>query len=74
MKQFPEQMSDFDKRRVEAWITDRQLADISGVGVEMISKYRNGHRRPSIDNWIALNNGLEALIRAQHHKLKELMR
>lgn len=74
MKPFSEQMSDFDARRRAARVTDKDLSIASGVDVFMISKYRNGHRKPSVDNWIALHNALEAVIRARAGELKELLK
>lgn len=74
MKPFAEQMTDLDERRKAAKITDRELAEASGLDVFMISKYRNGHRQPSIDSWIAINNALEVLISQRHAALTELMK
>lgn len=72
MKPFLDQMADFDARRKAAKVTDRELANASGVNVEMISKYRNGHRQPSMDSWVSLNNALDAVIRARHDELGKL--
>lgn len=73
MKPFLEQMADLDVRRQAAKITDQELAEVAGVDRFMLSKYRNGHRRPSMDNWIALNNALETVIVQRHAALEGLL-
>lgn len=72
MKQFVDQMAEFDARRQAARITYRDLHRITGIQPANLSRYRRGSAEPSMAQWVKLNNALDAIIAERMAELRQI--
>jgi len=72
MKQFADQMADFDKRREAALVSYRYLAKRTGIQPANLSRYKTGAAEPTLSQWIKLNNALDAIIAERTQTLQAL--
>lgn len=71
MKQFSEQMAEFDARIRSAGVSYRRLGRIAGIQPANLSRYRQGGAKPSMEQWVRMNNALDALIAERIRELRE---